>query len=78
MEVEGQRMTQNYQFQSVILHVSGTVDHIKVFFTKLENTISPGVFLFFFKKNTTLQILKFLSFLCVHFNSFLVVFQVDQ
>ena len=30
--VKGQKMTQNYQFQSVMLFISGTVDHIIVIF----------------------------------------------
>ena len=30
--VKGQKLTQNYQFQSVTLYISGTVDHIiKIF-----------------------------------------------
>ena len=39
--IKGQKMTQNYQFQSDRLYTSGTVDHI---------IISPGVFLYVFKK----------------------------
>ena len=33
--VKGQKMTQNYQFQSVLLFIAGTVDHIEIFGTPL-------------------------------------------
>ena len=33
--VKGQKMTQNYQFQSVLLFIAGTVDHIEIFGTSL-------------------------------------------
>ena len=34
--VYGQKMTQNYQFQSVILYISGSVDHvIEIFGTQI-------------------------------------------
>ena len=46
--VKGQKMTLNYQFQYVLLYISGIVDHIEILIM-----ISTGVFLsfFFFKCN---------------------------
>ena len=31
------KMMHNYQFWSVTLYISGTVDHIKIFDTQVEN-----------------------------------------
>ena len=44
-EVKGQKMTKSYQFQYVLLYISGTVDHI----VKILIVISTGVFLYFFE-----------------------------
>ena len=60
-------MTLNYQFQYVLLYISGTVDHIM----KILIMISIGVFLsiFFFQKCYILNI-KIILFLLADFNSF--------
>ena len=42
--VKRQKMAQNYQFQYVMLYISGTVDHI----IEILIMISTGVFLYFF------------------------------
>ena len=66
--VKGQRMTQNYQFQTVTLCKSGTVDHIiKIFVTiikckRCKLMISPSVFLYFFKKIEHCFLNKYLFF----------------
>ena len=45
----GQKMTHNYQFQSVTLYISGTVDHIiKIFGTMAENNDICRCFSLFF------------------------------
>ena len=44
------KMTSNYQFQYVLLYISGTVDLI----IKILIVISTGVFLYIFFKNATL------------------------
>ena len=50
------RMTNNYQFQSVTLYITRTVDHIiKIFGTQL-------CFSLFFFENTTFYVLTFLHF----------------
>ena len=52
--VKWQKMTLNYQFQYVLLCISGTVDHI----IKILIMISTGVFLYFFFKCNIVNILK--------------------
>ena len=42
--IKREKMTENYQFQSVLLYISGTVDHI----IEILIMISPGVFLCIF------------------------------
>ena len=44
--VKGQKITQNYQFQYIMLYISGPVGYI----IKTLIMISTGAFLFFFKK----------------------------
>ena len=44
--VKWQKITLTYQFQNVLLYISGTVDHIRIFLIM----ISTGVFLYFFEK----------------------------
>ena len=45
--VKGQKMTHNYQFQSVTLYISRTIDHsMKIVGTQVI-MVSPGVFLYF-------------------------------
>ena len=66
--VKGQKMTQNYQFQTVTLCISGTVDHIKIFATiikckRCKLMISPKAFLsIFFKKMQHCFLNKYLFF----------------
>ena len=44
----GKKMTYNYQFQSVTLYISGTVDHIMKFLVhRCKIMIPPGVFIYF-------------------------------
>ena len=63
-----QKMIHSYQFQSVTLYISGTVDNIrKIFGTQVKNNDISRCFFFL---NTTLQVLKFLRFLLTHFNNF--------
>ena len=57
--VKGQKMTHNYQFQSVTLYISTTVDHIiKIF-------VVPVVFLYF---------IFFLIQYCKYYNSYICYF----
>ena len=47
--VKGQKVTYDYQFQSVTLYISRIVDHImKIVGTQYNIMLSPGVFLYFF------------------------------
>ena len=51
--VKGEKMTHNYQFHSVTLYISRTVDHmIKIVSTQVHRCkiISPGASLYFLKK----------------------------
>ena len=58
----------NYQFQYVLLYISGTGDYI----IEILIIVSTGcVFLDFFFLNEALQILKLFCFLFAHFNNFL-------
>ena len=69
----GQGMTHNYQFQSITLYISRTVDHSSRFLVhRCKIMISSGVFLYFFGKCSIVNIKKFLHFLLAHFNSFLI------
>ena len=63
--VKGQKMTYNYQFQYVLLYISGTVDHT----IEILIMISTGIFLYFFL-NSTMQIFKLFCFLLAHLNRF--------
>ena len=67
--VKGQKTTQNYQFHTVTLCISGTVDHIiKIFVTiikckRCKLMISPKAFLYiFFKKMQHCFLNKYLFF----------------
>ena len=66
--LKGQNMAKSYQFQYVLLYISGILDHIKILIT-----ISAGVFLYFFSKNQ--HVLKSLCFYwptsTVFFNNYL-------
>ena len=44
--LKGKKMTENDQFQSALLYISGTVDHV----IEILIMVSPGVFLCIFKK----------------------------
>ena len=49
--VKGKKITQNYQFQSFTLYISGTVDHIvKILSAQGQNNDISGCFPLFFKK----------------------------
>ena len=49
VEVKGQKMTHNYQFQSVKLYISRTVDYnIKIFSTCVKNNVISWCFSLFF------------------------------
>ena len=49
--VEGQKITHNYQYQSVTLYISRTVDHIiKIFRAQMQNNDISKCFSLFFKK----------------------------
>ena len=49
VEVKGQKMTHNYQFQSVKLYISRTVDYnIKIFSTWVKNNVISWCFSLFF------------------------------
>ena len=63
MGVIGQKMTENYQFQHVLLYISGTVDHVNRII-KILIMISAGVFLnFFFEKGNIVNIKIILVFI---------------
>ena len=61
---ERAKMALNYQFQSVTLYILRTAElyNSRFLVHRCKIMISPEVFLYFFKKNTTLQMLKFLPF----------------
>ena len=67
---KGQKMVWNYQFQSVTLCISGTLDHvIEILLHRCKIMISPGVVLYFFKKCSIVNI-KIILFLSALLNSF--------
>ena len=57
-EVKGQKMTQNYQFQFVLLYISGTVDHI----IETWIMISTGVFVYIVFKKCNIVSIKIILF----------------
>ena len=55
MGVKEKKMTLNYQYQYVLLYISGTADHI----IEILIMISTGVFLYVFKKYSNVNIILF-------------------
>ena len=54
--VKGQKIIHNYQFQSVTLFMSRTIDHIKILVHRCKIMISWGVFLYFYKKSNIVNL----------------------
>ena len=69
---KGQKMTHNYQFQSVALNISGIVDHVlkmfllcvrQTFMSQLILPISLWEFIFFWSERNLVLICMFLQFM---------------
>ena len=66
-------MAWNYQFQCLTLYISGTLDHvIEILLHRCKIMISPGVFLYFFKKCSIVNV-KIILFLLAHLNCFFLI-----